>query len=135
MRNQLDCLDQLDINGKNYGFYSLKKLEGRHPAIGKLPYSLKILLENLARHEDGSNITADDVAALANWDATAEPDKEISFTPARVVLQDFTGVPAIVDLAAGQAPGEQLLLLGGDEVFESRGTDRGSQHQTRPYGQ
>jgi aconitate hydratase len=99
MRNALDCLDTLDVNGTAYRFYSLQKLGTKHD-LSRLPFSLKILLENLLRHEDGESITADDIAAVANWDAQAEPTQEIAFTPARVVLQDFTGVPAIVDLAA-----------------------------------
>lgn len=111
MRDELGCLDHFKANGKEYGFYSLKKLAEKHPNINNLPYSLKILLENLLRLEDGTNITADDIAALANWDPQAKPDREISFTPARVVLQDFTGVPAIVDLAAMR---EAMKQLGGD---------------------
>ncbi|MEX0916360.1 MAG: aconitase family protein, partial [Wenzhouxiangellaceae bacterium] len=99
MRDELKCRDRLDVNGKTYNFYSLEKL-GQQYDISRLPYSLKILAENLLRHEDGENITADDIAAIANWDPNAEPSQEIAFTPARVVLQDFTGVPAIVDLAA-----------------------------------
>src|SRR5690625_5744507 len=111
MRDELGCLDHFKANGKEYGFYSLKKLAAKHTNINNLPYSLKILLENLLRLEDGTNITADDIAALANWDPQAKPDREISFTPARVVLQDFTGVPAIVDLAAMR---EAMKQLGGD---------------------
>ncbi len=111
MRDELGCRDHFDAAGKRYAFYSLEKLAGRHPSVARLPYSLKILLENLLRHEDGVNITADDVAGLANWDAQAEPDKEIAFTPARVVLQDFTGVPAIVDLAAMR---DAMKALGGN---------------------
>ncbi|NBD95990.1 MAG: aconitate hydratase AcnA, partial [Gammaproteobacteria bacterium] len=110
MRDELGCLDHFKANGKEYGFYSLPKLAEQHEQVNKLPYSLRILLENLMRFEDGSNITADDVAALANWDPKADPSKEISFTPARVVLQDFTGVPAIVDLAAMR---EAMKALGG----------------------
>ena len=68
--------------------------------IARLPFSLKILLENLLRNEDGESIRAEDIEALATWDPKAEPSKEIAFTPARVLLQDFTGVPAVVDLAA-----------------------------------
>jgi len=111
MRDELGCRDHFDAAGKRYAFFSLKKLSDQHPAVARLPYSLKILLENLLRHEDGLNITADDVAGLANWDANAEPDKEIAFTPARVVLQDFTGVPAIVDLAAMR---DAMKALGGN---------------------
>ena len=76
-----------------------------------LPYSLKILLENLLRTEDGVNITADDIRALAGWDAEAEPSKEIQFTPARVIMQDFTGVPCVVDLATMR---EAMAEMGGD---------------------
>ncbi len=78
--------------------------------VAHLPYSLKILLENLLRHEDGENITADDIKALAAWDPSAQPDQEIAFTPARVILQDFTGVPAVVDLAAMR---DAMVKLGG----------------------
>jgi len=99
MRDALNCRDTLSANGETIHFYSLPRLGERHD-ISRLPFSLKILLENLLRHEDGENITADDIAAIANWDPKAEPSQEIAFTPARVVLQDFTGVPAIVDLAA-----------------------------------
>src|SRR5712672_1560801 len=81
----------------------------------RLPYSLKILLENLLRFEDGVNVTRNDIEALLNWDAKAAPSYEISFTPARVIMQDFTGVPAIVDLAAMR---EAMIKLGGnaDEI-------------------
>src|SRR4029077_9589851 len=79
--------------------------------VESLPYSLKVLLENLLRTEDGADITADDIRALAGWDAEAEPDKEIQFTPARVIMQDFTGVPCIVDLATMR---EAMADLGGD---------------------
>ena len=99
MRDELNCRDTLEANGKTYTFYSLARL-GEKYDISRLPYSLKILAENLLRHEDGETITADDISAIANWDPNAEPSQEIAFTPARVVLQDFTGVPAIVDLAA-----------------------------------
>ena len=77
----------------------------------RLPYSLKILLENLLRTEDGANITADHIRSLAGWDPSAEPDTEIQFTPARVVMQDFTGVPCVVDLATMR---EAMVELGGD---------------------
>jgi len=99
MRDALNCRDAFEANGTSYTFYSLAKLGETHD-ISRLPFSLKILLENLLRHEDGETITADDIAAVANWDPDAKPTQEIAFTPARVVLQDFTGVPAIVDLAA-----------------------------------
>ncbi len=110
MRDELGCRDQFDANGKKYGFYSLKKLARKYDQVDSLPYSLKILLENLLRLEDGKNITEKDIAGLANWDPDREPDTEIAFTPARVVLQDFTGVPAIVDLAAMR---DAMKKLGG----------------------
>ena len=83
----------------------------RTPTPARLPFSLKILLENLLRTEDGLAVRADDIEALANWDPKAEPDKEIAFTPARVLLQDFTGVPAVVDLAAMR---DAMKRMGGD---------------------
>jgi aconitate hydratase len=91
---------QLSVNGKSYTYFSLPKL-GEQFDISKLPYSMKILLENLLRHEDGGiTVGKDHIEAVAKWDAKAEPDTEIAFMPARVVLQDFTGVPCVVDLAA-----------------------------------
>jgi aconitate hydratase len=97
----------LDVAGAQYQIYRLDAAEGSD----SLPYSLKILLENLLRNEDGANITADHVRALAHWDPGKEPDTEIQFTPARVILQDLTGVPAVVDLAAMR---EAMQALGGD---------------------
>ncbi len=85
----------LSVEGRDYTIFRLDAVEG----YARLPYSRKILLENLLRTEDGANITASQIRALGNWDANAEPDTEIQFTPARVVMQDFTGVPCIVDLA------------------------------------
>jgi len=90
----------LQVNGKSYTYFSLPAL-GRHFDIARLPYSMKILLENLLRHEDGGmTVGRNHIEAVAQWDATREPDTEIAFMPARVVLQDFTGVPCVVDLAA-----------------------------------
>ena len=97
----------LDVEGRNYEIYRLDAV----PGLERLPYSLKVLAENLLRTEDGANITADHVRALAAWDPAAEPDTEIQFTPARVVMQDFTGVPCIVDLATMR---EAVADLGGD---------------------
>lgn len=111
MRDQLGCFDRFTANGQDYGFYSLKKLADKHSQVSRLPYSLKILLENQLRHEDGINTTESDIAALANWDPQAQPSQEVGFVPARVVLQDFTGVPAIVDLAAMR---DAMKKLGGD---------------------
>ena len=99
MTDSFKTLSELDLNGKSYKYRSLEKFASHHD-ISKLPFSLKILLENLLRFEDGESITKSDIEALAKWDPKADPSKEISFTPARVVLQDFTGVPAVVDLAA-----------------------------------
>ncbi|MGY1826523.1 MULTISPECIES: aconitate hydratase [unclassified Blastococcus] len=97
----------LDVDGTQYDIYRLDAVEGAE----KLPFSLKVLLENLLRTEDGADITADHIRAIANWDPSAEPDQEIQFTPARVVMQDFTGVPCIVDLATMR---EAMAELGGD---------------------
>ncbi|GLQ51417.1 aconitate hydratase AcnA [Dyella flava] len=102
--------DTLNVNGSSYQIASLTKL-GQHFNIKRLPYSMKILLENLLRHEDGVNVTKKEIEAVANWNAKAEPDTEISFMPARVVLQDFTGVPCVVDLAAMR---DAVVKLGGD---------------------
>ncbi len=101
----------LDVDGKSYEIFRLDKVTGDGVDVGSLPYSLKVLLENLLRTEDGANITADDIRALGAWDADAEPSKEIQFTPARVIMQDFTGVPCVVDLATMR---EAVEELGGD---------------------
>ena len=101
----------LDVHGKSYEIYRLSSVAGDGLDVDALPYSLKILLENLLRTEDGANITADDIRALAGWEADAEPSKEIQFTPARVIMQDFTGVPCVVDLATMR---EAMADLGGD---------------------
>jgi aconitate hydratase len=91
----------LELGGRQLHYYSLPQFAAHSGVdIGRLPYSLKILLENLLRHEDGVTVRRDDVLALAHWDAQAKPITEVALHPARVVLQDFTGVPAVVDLAA-----------------------------------
>ncbi|WP_418276705.1 aconitate hydratase AcnA [Isoptericola jiangsuensis] len=97
----------LDVGGNSYEIFRLSAVEG----LERLPYSLKILAENLLRTEDGANITADHVRAIASWDPDAQPDTEIQFTPARVIMQDFTGVPCVVDLATMR---EAVAELGGD---------------------
>ncbi|HVY09321.1 MAG TPA: aconitate hydratase AcnA [Mycobacteriales bacterium] len=97
----------LSVGGRDLTIYALDAVEGS----ARLPYSLKVLLENLLRNEDGHNVSADQITALAQWRADAEPDTEIQFTPARVVMQDFTGVPCVVDLAAMR---EAMTALGGD---------------------
>jgi aconitase A len=107
MTDSFGARKPLKVGAKTYQIYRVDSVGG---AVDTLPYTLKILLENLLRHEDGANITADDINALASWDPKAEPDREISFTPARVVLQDFTGVPAVVDLAAMR---DAVVKLGG----------------------
>ena len=98
---------KLEVAGKSYEIFDITKLEGS----ATLPFSLKILLENLLRTEDGANITAEQIKALASWNPESNPDTEIQFTPARVIMQDFTGVPCVVDLATMR---EALAELGGD---------------------
>lgn len=99
----------LDVGGKEYEIYKLDAVQEGH--VERLPFSLKILLENLLRFEDGRDVTRDDILTLANWDPAAAPSTEISFTPSRVILQDFTGVPAVVDLAAMR---DAVVKLGGN---------------------
>ncbi|MFL5874690.1 MAG: aconitate hydratase [Solirubrobacteraceae bacterium] len=101
----------LDVGGKSYEIYRLAAVTGEGLDVDSLPFSLKVLLENLLRTEDGADITADDIRALAGWDETAQPDKEIQFTPGRVIMQDFTGVPCVVDLATMR---EAMAELGGN---------------------
>ena len=101
----------LTSGSSSYTIYRLPALTARGFNLSRLPFSLKILLENLLRREDGVNVTAGDIEFLANWDAKAEPSREIAFMPARVLMQDFTGVPAVVDLAAMR---DAIKTLGGD---------------------
>jgi aconitate hydratase len=110
MGDSFSTASKLDVNGRKFDYYSLEKL-GQQYDISRLPFSLKILLENLLRHEDGVDVTHDDIEALCNWDPSAAPVTEIAFTPSRVVLQDFTGVPAVVDLAAMR---DAVTALGGN---------------------
>jgi len=105
--DSFDARADLTVGDHTYEVFRLAAVEG----ADLLPFSLKVLLENLLRNEDGVNVTADDVRALAGWDAAAQPSTEIQFTPARVILQDFTGVPSVVDLAAMR---EAMVELGGD---------------------
>lgn len=105
--NSFDARSTLNVGDESYEIFRLDKVEGSK----RLPYSLKVLLENLLRTEDGANITADHIRALGGWDAKAEPSEEIQFTPARVIMQDFTGVPCVVDLATMR---EAVKALGGD---------------------
>lgn len=106
-KNSFNALSTLEVGEKSYDYYALNAV----PGMEKLPYSLKVLGENLLRTEDGANITAEHIEAIANWDASAEPSIEIQFTPARVLMQDFTGVPCVVDLATMR---EAVKTLGGD---------------------
>jgi aconitate hydratase len=108
MTDSFGARSSLEVDGKNYEIYRLDAIKEGH--VDRLPYSLKILLENLLRHEDGRDVTREDILALANWDPETMPATEISFTPSRVILQDFTGVPAIVDLAAMR---DAVVKLGG----------------------
>src|SRR5580704_10273884 len=101
----------LQVGDKLVTVYRLAQVMKAHPNAMRLPYSLKILLECLLRTEDGVAVTKDDIASLADWDPKREPDKEIAFTPSRVLLQDFTGVPAVVDLAAMR---DAMKRMGGD---------------------
>jgi aconitate hydratase len=105
--NSFDARSTLQVGDESYEIFRLDKVEGS----ARLPYSLKILLENLLRTEDGANITADHIRALGGWDSQAQPSQEIQFTPARVIMQDFTGVPCVVDLATMR---EAVKELGGD---------------------
>jgi aconitate hydratase len=109
--NSFDSRFTLTSGNRTYAIYRLPALAERGFNLGRLPFSLKILLENLLRREDGVNVTAADIEFLANWDAKAEPSREIAYMPARVLMQDFTGVPAIVDLAAMR---DAIKTLGGD---------------------
>ena len=111
MADSFQSRTSLTVDNAIYTIYRLDAVYKKYPQAARLPFSLKILLENLLRTEDGVNVRADDIAALAQWDAKAEPNKEIAFTVARVLLQDFTGVPAIVDLAAMR---DAMKKMGGD---------------------
>ncbi|MBV8476013.1 MAG: aconitate hydratase, partial [Acidobacteria bacterium] len=112
--NSFGSLSALKSGGKEYEIYRLSKLDDRGISTGHLPYCLRILLENLLRTEDGRNVTKEEIRALAAWNSQSRPNKEIAFTPSRVLLQDFTGVPAIVDLAAMR---DAMRRLGGDPAL------------------
>lgn len=112
--NSFEARETLEVEGKPYEIYRLNALAREGFDIATLPYGMKILLENLLRTENGRDVTADDIRALAAWDPSSEPEREIAFTPARVLLQDFTGVPAVVDLAAMR---DAMSSLGGDPAL------------------
>jgi aconitate hydratase len=109
--NSFGSQSSLKVGEKTYEIFRLNALEAKGLSLTRLPYSLRILLENLLRQEDGKSVTADDIEFLAKWKAKAEPSREIAFMPARVLMQDFTGVPAVVDLAAMR---DAMKQLGGD---------------------
>jgi aconitate hydratase len=110
--DSFNCRRTLNVDGKTYDYFDLKEAEANGlVGIGNLPFSLKVLLENLLRHEDGRTVTSDDIRAVALWLQERKSDREIAFRPARVLMQDFTGVPAVVDLAAMR---EAMAKLGGD---------------------
>ena len=106
-KNSFNAKTSIEVHGKKYEIFDITGIEGSKD----LPFSLKVLLENLLRTEDGANITAASIKAIAQWDPSVEPDTEIQFTPARVIMQDFTGVPCVVDLATMR---EAIADLGGD---------------------
>src|SRR6202142_1091404 len=106
--NSFGSQSTLKVGNKSYEIFRLQALEAKGLALHRLPYSLRVLLENLLRQEDGKSVTANDIEFLAKWKASAEPAREIAFMPARVLMQDFTGVPAIVDLAAMRDAMKQL---------------------------
>src|ERR1700760_4946478 len=106
------CQKTLKVGGKTYVYFSLPAAEKNGlKGISRLPYSMKVLLENLLRHEDGNSVTADDIRAIAGWLKDKTSDREIAFRPARVLMQDLTGVPAVVDLAAMR---DAMKNLGGN---------------------
>src|SRR5206468_6369098 len=110
MSDSFGARDTLEVSGSEYEIYRLDALQANYD-VARLQYSAKVLLENALRLEDGESVTAENVEAVATWDASAEPSAEIPFQPARVLMQDFTGVPAIVDLAAMR---DAMEDLGGD---------------------
>jgi len=114
MTNSFGARTTLTVGAREYEIFRLDALAQRGVNLARLPFSLKILLENLLRTENGRTVTADDVLALAAWQPQAEPDREVAFTPARVILQDFTGVPCVVDLAAMR---DAMAAMGGDPAL------------------
>src|SRR5579864_2916832 len=112
--NSFDSKSTLKVGAKEYEIYRLDALDQQGISTTHLPFSLRILLENLLRTEDGRNVTKEEVRALAAWNSKSKPDKEIAFAPSRVLLQDFTGVPAVVDLAAMR---DAMKRLGGNPAL------------------
>src|SRR5206468_756208 len=110
-QDSLHTRSTLDVGGKRYAYYSLTKAAGTLGDVSRLPFSMKVLLENLLRFEDGKTVTRDDLQAMADWLKERRINREIQYRPARVLMQDFTGVPAVVDLAAMR---DAMEKLGGD---------------------
>ena len=132
MRDSFGTRTRLQAGDRSLTTYSLPALARRleaDDALARLPYSMKILLENLLRHEDGVTVLPAHIEAVAHWDATREPDTEIAFMPARVVLQDFTGVPCVVDLAAMR---DAVAALGGDPALSTCGSPTSTRARPRP---
>src|SRR5947209_9687280 len=111
MANSFGSQSTLTAGDRSYAIHRLDAVYRTLPDAARLPYSLRILLENLLRTENGLSVKADDIEAIAQWDPLAEPTREIAFSPSRVLLQDFTGVPCVVDLAAMR---DAITRLGGD---------------------
>src|ERR1700689_4987281 len=112
--NSFNSKSTLKVGSKEYEIYRLDALDKQGISTAHLPFSLRILLENLLRTEDGRNVTKEEIRALASWNRNSKPEKEIAFTPSRVLLQDFTGVPCVVDLAAMR---DAMKTLGGDPTL------------------
>ena len=110
-QDSLKTRSTLDVDGKTYDYYSLAKASEQLGDISRLPFSMKVLLENLLRFEDGKTVTREDIQAIVDWQKTQRSDREIQYRPARVLMQDFTGVPCVVDLAAMR---DAITKLGGD---------------------
>ncbi len=127
MANSFGSRSVLKVGSREYEIHRLSALEKAGLAPGRLPFSLRILLENLLRTEDGRTVKEGDIRALCAWEAQAEPSKEIAFMPSRVLLQDFTGVPAVVDLAAMR---DAMKRLGGDPDARSTRCCRSSWSST-----
>jgi Aconitase A len=110
-KSTYDARREMTVDGETYTYYSLPAAAEKLGDISRLPFTLKVLLENLLRYEDGRTVTADDVAAVAEWLKEKKSTKEIAYRPARVLMQDFTGVPAVVDLAAMR---DAMVGMGGN---------------------
>ncbi|MBM3927249.1 MAG: aconitate hydratase, partial [Sphingomonadales bacterium] len=110
-QDTLSTRTSLDVGGKRYDYFSLAKAAEKFGDISRLPFSMKVLLENMLRFEDGKTVTTEDVQAIVDWQKDARSDREIQYRPARVLMQDFTGVPCVVDLAAMR---DAITKLGGD---------------------